>query len=402
MNAPVPVSRSAPVAATARHDRPASPDAPTLLRILLIEDNPADVRLAQERLRDSGISCDVAAALTEVTAARLAAVHCAVIDLGLPDATGLQALDRVRALAPNVPTVVLTGLNDDLTGLTALRAGAEDYLIKQHTDGYDIARAVRFAVARKHLQLAVESRVQREFASAEVAASLAQQAVERDRDEILGAITAHHSDQIAELADLETLDRDHLYAAILGEPIEILAAGIMQLDLLSSRLDPGHRFQLDQIATHLGQATTWLRDVVGAALIPPDLSDGLVPALTSLASTMFDGAHVVCRVTGSTRDQLPPDTTDAAYRIMREALLNARRHAHPNTITLTLDDHDDGTVVLTLNDDGVGSDQLGDGSGHLGVAAMRARAAAAGGHLHIDSAPGHGTLLTLTLPSSST
>ena len=118
------------------------------LRILLIEDNPADVRLTQERLRGSGITCDVAAALAQVTGQWLAAVDCALIDLGLPDASGLQALDRVRALAPRQPTVVLTGFDDEVTGLIALRAGAQDYLVKLRADSYDMARAVRFAVAR--------------------------------------------------------------------------------------------------------------------------------------------------------------------------------------------------------------------------------------------------------------
>ena len=126
------------------------------LRILLIEDNPADARLTQERLRGSGITCDVVAALAQVTGQRLAAVDCALIDLDLPDASELQALDRVRALAPHLPTVVLTGLDDEVTGLIALRAGAQDYLVKQRADGYDVARAVRFAVARKHLQLTAD------------------------------------------------------------------------------------------------------------------------------------------------------------------------------------------------------------------------------------------------------
>jgi len=133
----------------------AAPAGTRPLRILLIEDNPPDVRLTQERLRGSGITCDVATALAQVTRQRLVAVECALIDLGLPDASGLQALDRVRALAPHLPTVVLTGFDDEVTGLIA-RAGAQDYLVKQRADGYDLARAVRFAVARKQLQLTAD------------------------------------------------------------------------------------------------------------------------------------------------------------------------------------------------------------------------------------------------------
>jgi CheY-like chemotaxis protein len=196
MTAPAPVTSQTPVAAAARPAPTASgpaalvQPAPTVsgpaalevarpLRILLIEDSPSDARLTQERLRWSGITCDIAAALAEVTGQRLTAVDCALIDLGLhsgsgsgstaaaavtpPDASGLQALDKVRDLAPQLPTVVLTGLDDEVTGLIALRAGAQDYLVKQRADGYDIAHAVRFAVARKHLQLTADAQALHEL-----------------------------------------------------------------------------------------------------------------------------------------------------------------------------------------------------------------------------------------------
>jgi len=136
----------------------AEPAGQDRIRILLLEDSRADARMTQEALLDSGgrIECDIAATLREVSADRLAGVDCAVIDLGLPDASGLQALRRLRDLAPTLPIVVLTGLDDGATGLSALRLGAQDYLVKQHADGFAISRAIRFAVERKRLQLALD------------------------------------------------------------------------------------------------------------------------------------------------------------------------------------------------------------------------------------------------------
>lgn len=124
------------------------------LRTLLVEDNRVDARLTQEGLRDcdKGIDCDIATSLREVSAHRLAAMDCAVIDLGLPDASGMQAVDRIHDLAPHLPIVVLTGLDDAATGPAALRHGAQDYLVKQHTDGPTIARAIHLAVERKRLE----------------------------------------------------------------------------------------------------------------------------------------------------------------------------------------------------------------------------------------------------------
>jgi DNA-binding response OmpR family regulator len=147
------------VAAAATGETPgAERDAHGRLRILLLEDSRADARMTEEALVDygDGIDSDIAATLREVSAERLACVDCAVIDLGLPDASGLQALRRLRELAPTLPIVVLTGLDDGATGLSALRLGAQDYLVKQHADGYSISRAIRFAVERKRLQLALD------------------------------------------------------------------------------------------------------------------------------------------------------------------------------------------------------------------------------------------------------
>ena len=121
------------------------------LRTLLLEDNRVDARITQEGLRDCDdqIDCEIASSLREVSAQRLATVDCAVIDLALPDASGLQALDRILDIAPNIPIVVLTGFDDGATGVAALRRGAQDYMLKQHADGFAIARAIRFAIERK-------------------------------------------------------------------------------------------------------------------------------------------------------------------------------------------------------------------------------------------------------------
>jgi DNA-binding NarL/FixJ family response regulator len=86
-----------------------------------------------------------------VTQARAAAADCAILDLSLPDASGLQALVALRALSPDLPIVVLTGFDDLEVGLSALRCGADDYLVKSQVDGFTLDRAVRYAIARRQL-----------------------------------------------------------------------------------------------------------------------------------------------------------------------------------------------------------------------------------------------------------
>ena len=197
-----------PIPGTGRVSGDAPPSAPTRLRILLLEDNPADARLTQERLRGSAIDCDVATQLHEVSAERLAGVDCALIDLGLPDASGLQALQRIRKLGPELPIVVLTGFSDEVTGPIALRLGAQDFLLKQDSDGQGIVRAIRFAVARMRMQLALDHEALHELELTDdiiqqlFAISLAMRTTQQRSAEQQPAVAARIADHVHELKEV--------------------------------------------------------------------------------------------------------------------------------------------------------------------------------------------------------
>jgi diguanylate cyclase (GGDEF)-like protein len=76
----------------------------------------------------------------------------ALIDLSLPDAVGLDALNRVQAAAPSTPIIVLSGTQDEPLALRAVKAGAQDYLVKGQTDGGTLHRAIRYAIERKRAE----------------------------------------------------------------------------------------------------------------------------------------------------------------------------------------------------------------------------------------------------------
>ena len=111
------------------------------------------------------------------------------------------------------------------------------------------------------------------------------------------------------------------------------------------------------------------------------------------------GTPTTVAVTGPTHVHLSVQATTAAYRIMREALVNARKHACASHVVLAVREEPD-SVYLTLTDDGVGARSLNAGPGHLGIATMRARAEADGGRLEVTSAAGAGTTVVLTLPTA--
>lgn len=73
----------------------------------------------------------------------------AVVDLSLPDARGLDAVLRINAAAPELPLLVLSGLNDESLALQAVQSGAQDYLVKNEVNPATLARATRYAIERK-------------------------------------------------------------------------------------------------------------------------------------------------------------------------------------------------------------------------------------------------------------
>jgi hypothetical protein len=122
--------------------------------VLLVEDSPGDARLIEESLREAtGAIFEVhhadrlAAGLAILAAGNIDVV---LLDLGLPDANGLDTLVRAHDAASGVPIVVLTGLNDEELAMRAVQEGAQDYLIKGLESG-PLARAIRYAIERKQI-----------------------------------------------------------------------------------------------------------------------------------------------------------------------------------------------------------------------------------------------------------
>lgn len=126
------------------------------LRVLLVEDNPGDVRLIKEMLVDAkytAFSLECAERLRD----GLARLHeretdVVLLDLSLPDSSGLDTFVTFYNAAQGVPIVVLSGLNDETTAVECVKAGAQDYLIKGEVDGHLLIRSLRYAVGRGILE----------------------------------------------------------------------------------------------------------------------------------------------------------------------------------------------------------------------------------------------------------
>ena len=138
---------------------------PQTLRILLIEDDEGDALLLRELLRDGepgAFEVDTAKRLSEGVA-RLdsgASYDAALVDVTLPDAHGLETVERVRARAPLLPVLVLTGIDDPRFAAAAGRAGARDYIVKGQLSAAALTRAIRQAVEREELEAVMRRRLE--------------------------------------------------------------------------------------------------------------------------------------------------------------------------------------------------------------------------------------------------
>ena len=140
------------------------------IKVLLIEDNPGDARLIREALRFGGLHT-----FNVTVVGRLAdgiakldgePFDVALVDLTLPDSSGIDTFKQVRAHARSVPVLVLTGMDDEALATRAVSDGAQDYVLKRNISTEVLPRAILYALSRQQLMHQLEEQL-RELAESE-------------------------------------------------------------------------------------------------------------------------------------------------------------------------------------------------------------------------------------------
>ena len=119
--------------------------------ILLIEDNPGDAQLVKIYMKDAAFKYELFLAETLFEVQDIISrqeVDIVLLDLSLPDTQGFKTLNLYLEKVPNVPVIVLTGVNNEIVGYQAVKAGAQDYLVKGQFEGKLLGRSIRYAIQR--------------------------------------------------------------------------------------------------------------------------------------------------------------------------------------------------------------------------------------------------------------
>jgi diguanylate cyclase (GGDEF)-like protein len=134
-------------------------------KILLVEDSADSADLVRHMLQmawgDDGYELtEVATMSAAQEPAESGGFSCALLDLSLPDASGLEGVSQLHEWAPELPIVVLTGHNDTRTAVDAVREGAQDFLLKGTVTSELLSRSIRYAIERKRSELALAYQAQ--------------------------------------------------------------------------------------------------------------------------------------------------------------------------------------------------------------------------------------------------
>lgn len=370
-------------------------DSGKLLQVLLVEDSASDAALLQESILSSGVkdlSVSVVGSLRE-SADHFKNNHidATLLDLSLPDSSGLETVQRVRIVCPDMPIVVLTGIDDEKTGIEAVRMGAQDYLVKGQADGRLIARAVRYAIERKR----AEQEIQKARDELEVRV--------RERTAELRLSQEKLRSLAAELELTEERERRQIASDLHDSIGQILSFSSRELKTLQKSSPEEMSKSLQQVSSQLDKAIEQAR-TLSFDLSPSILYDlGFEVAIEDLVDKFSREKKIRCCFENC---RMPKPLTDDVkillYRAVRELLINTAKHSHAGVVKVSLL-RSSSDIYVTVEDDGRGFDAsvLNGGMEKVkgfGIFNVRERLNHIGGQFKIETSKDKGTKVTLTAP----
>ena len=330
------------------------------------------------------------------------------------DFIAIAGLDgKVSYLNPGGRALVGLGPDDDLTSTTIA-----DYLT---AEGLEQSLAVEQPAVREHGSWQGESTLRHFGGGPPVPVAIASflmhdpdtgapfglATVQRDMTERVAAersvrrLSEHRQALLERLVEAQETERAKIAGDVHDDPVQALAVVDLRLGLLQRRIKEQAPQLLDAVGAvqeTVVAATQRLRALL-FDLEAPDLDHGLAPALERAAEELFRDTGTRVEVAADSEPPADRSLRTVAFRIAREALVNARKHSGAEHVWVTVRDSDGGLAVQVADDGvGLGRGPLRSAPGHHGVTGMRDRASLAGGEVVLADRPGGGALVSLWLP----
>jgi len=348
-------------------------------KILYIDDDEGLCTLVKRGLTREGIAVltalDGASGLAEL--ARHEDIDVVAVDLYMPDISGIDILERINGMPDHPPVIVVTGAQDSRMAVTALKAGAFDYVVKD-VEGefiFLLNAALQSAVASMRMQRAKEA------AEAETREG-------RDRFERLAAERA-----------LLIREVNHR----VGNSLQLIAS-MLTLQANAAQ-DDGVREALTDATGRVLAVAQLHRRLYTSDDVQSVAVDQYLAALIDDLRRSSESSELAHISLAAEPVAVEPDRAVAIGVIVNELVMNALKYAYPDgrgEIRVALSCLPDGQVRLTVEDDGIGwqvpmPDRRMARDG-LGLVGIRERVADLGGRFRIEGTSGKGTRLTIELP----
>ena len=368
------------------------------LQVLVVEDNAGDVRLLREMF--SGEKAG-AFEITHLLRMSEAEVHLAkggvditLLDMGLPDGHGLETVRRAHAASPNVPLIILTGLDDEALAAEAMTQGAQDYMIKGQIESRALPRALRHAIERHRMQTETD---------------LIRAHQIQFKDEFLSHVSHELRSPLTAVRQFVGILLDGLAGELNAEQreyLEIVLRNVKQLHSMINDLFEVSGVQAGKLKIEL--QSTSVSDALGYAI---NTLQGAAEAKGIILSSDIE-------------DKLPPVYADPAR--VRQILIilgdNAIKFTPQNgtvKIQTRVFEQDPGFLLLEVSDSGCGIDpdmseriferlfQASDAASAdhnglgLGLYICKDLVTRQGGRIWANSTPGQGSVFSVTFPICS-
>ncbi len=363
------------------------PDAPPLLTILVVEDNPADLFVLEGLLWKTRLNIEKIFRANSFGEAVLLLEnnkpHLILLDLSLTDSAGIDSFEHINQIASDIPIIVLTGLADMEMALETMSKGAQDYLVKGEFEEKLLAKSIQYSIERKrNLENTLSTRMAME------------QKLEEERN--------LKQKEIAEAVIIAQEKERHDLSRELHDNVNQQLTVAMMYIASAEKKQEGGSDILKQSANFIFNAIEEIRKLTKNLVTPLIKDFGLVKAIDSIIDDVaaLNTVQIHFNSDSFFENDIQYDFKLSIFRIIQEQVSNVLKHSAAKHCTIELG-RNEKIIYLVVNDDGIGFDTSTQKNG-IGIYNITSRVELFGGTISIVSSSNMGCRISIEFPVNET